>query len=115
MNSWVAVARVFRGGRPWLRTVMADDASPPASHAAASAAAGPFAHSPNEQEAGDAEAESIDNLEAKIVSTSNTLDEEPFLPVKSIITLFRIEAPPPSRGGQHFRSPSRTLLWRLRR
>ena len=66
-----------------------------------SAVAGPFAMCPTEGAmTGDSEAENIENLDAKIVSTSNTLDEEPFLPVRSIITLFRIQARAraPARG-----------------
>ena len=31
-------------------------------------------------------------LEAKIVSTSNQLEEEPWLPVRNIVTMYRIQA-----------------------
>ena len=36
--------------------------------------------------------EEPEHLEVRIVSTSNQMDEEPFLPMRTIVTLFRIQA-----------------------
>jgi len=60
---------------------------PPSECGSPGASAGPFATAREEIGGEDLSL----SLHARIVSTSNQLDEEPWLPMKTIITLFRIQ------------------------